>query len=278
MNTNDIRQRLEAEYDVPFVVLCTYEAGEPYYTIGPQNNAKELFTIKVSFRNKVRLYMDFQPEKYSAPFIQAMSEQPAENRNRFLAYVKLLENLGAKTEIRINGASISSISVDNWPSEWHSLQIYTTKMPVFENGEDYPDEAYKWGSIMIGMILSLADIVPVEDERILSTEGYAEGDVQRIETNRYERNPLNRKLCLAAKGYDCIVCGMNFEKKYGNIGYHYIHVHHVIPVSNLGSGYVINPLTDLVPVCPNCHAMLHKKNPPILPDELRQQIQHLIEE
>lgn len=32
----------------------------------------------------------------------------------------------------------------------------------------------------------------------------------------------------------------------------------------------IDPISDLRPVCPNCHAMLHKKNPPYTIDELRE--------
>ena len=64
----------------------------------------------------------------------------------------------------------------------------------------------------------------------------------------------------------CLV--INFEKVYGNIGKGFIHVHHVLPVSQLGAGYVIDPVKDLVPVCPNCHAMLHQKNPPLLPEQL----------
>ena len=269
MDAHDIRRRLEAEYDIPFTVIDSYESGEPSYIIGPTNKEKELFTVKVSFRNRVRLYMDFKPEKYSARFIESMAFQPEDSRNRFMAYVSLLNNMGAKTDVRVNGSTLTVDSSELWPENWRSLQIHVTKMPVFENGEDYPDEAYKWGSILVGMVLSLADIVPVEDDYHISKTGYVEGDVQRVEANRYERNPLNRKLCLAANGYDCSVCGMNFESIYGEIGCQFIHVHHIIPVSQLGSGYVIDPLRDLVPVCPNCHSMLHKKNPPFMPCELK---------
>jgi 5-methylcytosine-specific restriction protein A len=46
-------------------------------------------------------------------------------------------------------------------------------------------------------------------------------------------------------------------------------VHHVVPLSSIGKEYVVNPKTDLVPVCPNCHAMIHRKSPPFLIEELR---------
>ena len=84
-----------------------------------------------------------------------------------------------------------------------------------------------------------------------------EGAKSRVTVNRYERNPIARQKCLEAKGYSCVVCGMNFEEVYGPMGKDFIHVHHVKPISEIGKKYEIDPVKDLVPVCPNCHAMLH---------------------
>lgn len=75
-------------------------------------------------------------------------------------------------------------------------------------------------------------------------------------------------MCLAKKGYKCKICQFDFREVYGAIGKQYIEVHHITPVSMLGPGYVIDIDKDLIPVCANCHAMLHKKYPPYLPDEL----------
>ncbi len=275
MDAQDIRKNLEAEYDIPFEVQSTFDGGEAAYIIGPEDTGKELFTIRVYFRNKIRLHMDFVPQKYSAEFIRAMAGQSEEDRRRFFDYASILADMGAKVDISVNGSKLDSGNPSIWPENWRDFRVHVTKMPVVEDGDlNYPEAAFTWGSLLVGMILSLTDIVPVEEEPVPDHEaGYAEGSVQRTEINRYERNPLNRKLCLAAKGYDCAICGMNFEKQYGEIGYHFIHVHHIVPVSRVGAGYVIDPLRDLIPVCPNCHAMLHKNNPPLLPDELKRMIQ-----
>jgi 5-methylcytosine-specific restriction protein A len=53
------------------------------------------------------------------------------------------------------------------------------------------------------------------------------------------------------------VCDIDFGMDYGGIADGYIHVHHIVPIASVGKQYKLNPLTDLVPVCPNCHAMLH---------------------
>jgi 5-methylcytosine-specific restriction protein A len=87
---------------------------------------------------------------------------------------------------------------------------------------------------------------------------YPEGAVSRVEVNRYERSPDARGVCLAFHGLVCAACGFSFEIAYGEIGKDFIHVHHVVPVSQLGSGYQLDPVTDLVPLCANCHAMAHQ--------------------
>lgn len=268
MNGFDIKQNLENEYDIPFVVTKTFEKGEPVFLLEPEDDSKELFAIRISFRNHVRLYMEFIPHKYSATFIESMSHQPANSKRRFIRYAELIRSMGAKCSISANGFPLNLEDTEKWPENWRDFKLRVTKMPIEADGDfQYSEAANTWGSLMMGMVLSLANIVPVEDEG--EKTGYSEGDLHRIEVNRYERNPLNRKLCLAVKGYNCTVCGMNFESKYGKIGHNFIHVHHIVPVSEVGLGYMIDPVKDLVPVCPNCHAMLHRKEPPFLPEDLK---------
>lgn len=85
-----------------------------------------------------------------------------------------------------------------------------------------------------------------------------EGARQEIYTTVYERNPKARTACLEAHGYSCVVCGFNFENVFGAIGKEFIHVHHVKPLFEIGDEYSVDPINDLKPVCPNCHAMLHR--------------------
>jgi putative restriction endonuclease len=54
-------------------------------------------------------------------------------------------------------------------------------------------------------------------------------------------------------------CGMDFESIYGSYERGIIHVHHNNPISESGPPR-INPHTDMSVVCPNCHAMIHRKN------------------
>lgn len=89
-------------------------------------------------------------------------------------------------------------------------------------------------------------------------EIFEEGKLKKIFVNRFERNKKARDACIKLKGSACIICLFDFKKKYGEIGKNYIHVHHLIPLAMIKDNYKIIPSEDLIPVCPNCHAMIHK--------------------
>jgi len=90
-------------------------------------------------------------------------------------------------------------------------------------------------------------------------ENFYEGAVKTVTVNKYERNPIARKKCIEYHGCECSVCGLSFEKMYGKLGKDFIHVHHIVPLNTIGEEYEVDYKTDLIPVCPNCHAMLHRK-------------------
>lgn len=99
-----------------------------------------------------------------------------------------------------------------------------------------------------------------ENDSIDIDETYPEGVKIMSFVNRYERNPIARKRCLEHyNSYKCQICQFDFEKSYGEIGKEFIHIHHITPISEIGEEYEVDPINDLIPVCPNCHAMLHKK-------------------
>lgn len=102
-------------------------------------------------------------------------------------------------------------------------------------------------------------IMDVFETATINESELIEGKVHQIYTTRYERNPVARNRCIELKGCRCSICGFDFEKTYGEIGKGFIHVHHIVPVSEIGESYRVNYEKDLIPVCPNCHAMLHRK-------------------
>lgn len=89
---------------------------------------------------------------------------------------------------------------------------------------------------------------------------FTEGRLETFLSTKYERNPQARAACLAHYGDTCRVCGMNFGQTYGADFKGIIEVHHIVPISQIGRDYMVDPIKDLIPVCPNCHAAIHSKS------------------
>lgn len=84
-----------------------------------------------------------------------------------------------------------------------------------------------------------------------------EGAVRQITINQYERNPQARQRCIDHYGTNCQICNFNFGEFFGETAEGLIHVHHLKPLAEIGEEYEVDPIEDLRPVCPNCHAMIH---------------------
>lgn len=106
-------------------------------------------------------------------------------------------------------------------------------------------------------------------EEISASSPYQEGAVKQIFVNRYERDSGARSACIRHYGNACQVCGADLESRYGKEACGLIHVHHLIPLATLGVGYEVDPIADLCPVCPNCHAVIHRREPPYSINEVK---------
>jgi 5-methylcytosine-specific restriction protein A len=102
---------------------------------------------------------------------------------------------------------------------------------------------------------------------------FFEGATRQIAVNVYERNPYARQRCIEHYGCRCSVCDFDFEQVFGEIGRAFIHVHHLRALSDIQSEYEIDPIADLRPICPNCHAMIHHGTEMTNVEQLRELIQ-----
>lgn len=139
------------------------------------------------------------------------------------------------------------------------------------SGVTIPDDVAEqlekdWARFLNRPVFLKRTVFPEEAE-VLRT--YKEGAKKQIVVNAYERSAEARAICIQHYGLNCTVCGLNFEETYGEIGTGFIHVHHLKPLSQIGKDYELNPITDLRPVCPNCHAMIHQRDPAYTIDELK---------
>ena len=126
----------------------------------------------------------------------------------------------------------------------------------------------------VGSTWYASDDIPTDQipEEVLHPEKYTEGASRTVSINAYERNPKARVACILHHGTTCVVCGFNFQHIYGEIGKGIIHVHHLIPLSEIKGTYELDPIKDLVPVCPNCHAIIHSTQPSLTIEQLKEHL------
>lgn len=116
--------------------------------------------------------------------------------------------------------------------------------------------------------------IPLDEVPLPIPRGSKEGKARVVASNVYERDPRNRKLAILYHGITCKACGFNFFDVYGEHGKDFIEIHHIKPLHQLqGNGVHIDPKTDMIPLCANCHKMVHRRKDVTLSlDELKAMI------
>ena len=141
-------------------------------------------------------------------------------------------------------------------------------------GRPIPDRAtaeadyQRWLDLIVQTGLGLPQSAVFPDE-VDQAETYLEGAVHRVSVNAHERDPAARAKCLAHYGTACSVCGFEFGKAYDGIGQGFIHVHHLRKLSKIGDEHEVDPIADMRPVCPNCHAAIHFYREPFTIEEVK---------
>ena len=126
----------------------------------------------------------------------------------------------------------------------------------------------------VRVIIDGKEYVPPTAQASFSRENrvHYEGNPVSVNLTQYERDRRARDECLDHYGHLCCVCNFDFGKTYGEIARGMIHVHHLIPIATPGESHLIDPVRDLRPICPNCHAVIHKRQPPFSIDEVKMMI------
>lgn len=122
---------------------------------------------------------------------------------------------------------------------------------------------------LIGRLSSPSREETIFPEEAATPASFLEGAAKQVLVNRYERDRDARHACISAHGVTCAVCSFSFESVYGERGRGFIHVHHIEPLATKAGPTLVDPVKDLRPVCPNCHAMLHRFAPTMTIEQLK---------
>jgi hypothetical protein len=120
-----------------------------------------------------------------------------------------------------------------------------------------------------------------ELERLEKQSHLEGGIVRRLkESVSIKRNSKVRDECLKhyfpnKEHYCCKICNFDFEEKYGEKGKGYIEIHHIeshAKKSREMGEHEVDPIKDLLPICSNCHSIIHRDKIPLEIEEIKKYI------
>ena len=228
----------------------------------PRKSGFEIIIESSTFRTTILL----KPESWGRENLQHALNSSESSKNSFLS---IISKINEESIVFLGDESIDdNLDIDFLVEiNWFESGIIKIDLETHDENLEF-NSSLRVKRILIDLSRSIKYLFEIDNDNL--PIGFPEGAKQTIQVNSYERDPRNRKLCIEQKGTDCIICSFSFSTTYPVIGSGFIHVHHLTPVSKMHGGYIIDPFEDLIPVCPNCHAMLHKRTPPYTPDELRE--------
>lgn len=271
-----LAQRVAAETGLAFTGTEGRDGdGSRWLELRPaEYPAGQTFTLRtvVGWR---RIDVHFRPGNFAGELMEAMGRADESGRQTFRTVLGVCRDSGADIALAVNGAAADPEDGAIWSAPWRSLDLAIRRgMLAINEGDADADmrQIELWTSRAAAAVLALLPLEVDGDEAgeaAPDVAGLPEGAKTRIEVNRYERDRRNRAAALAIHGYLCKACDLDMGERYGPAAAGLIEVHHVTPVSEVGPGYIIDPKSDLVPLCPNCHAVAHRRSPPFSVDELR---------
>ncbi|MBN9239966.1 MAG: HNH endonuclease [Leifsonia sp.] len=238
--------------------VITRPGARPSYRLAELRPPHGFSVVVTEEANSVRAELTLDP--LASDLRDTLSKSEAMERLDAVEAMRSFANMGNLARMRVNANDVKS-AADFPRGSWASLEIWVAVPTIDSTLELALVDAV---SLVMGMTLTL---LGVGGDRRGAFD--LEGERHRIEVNRYERSPANRAIAIAIGGYDCGICGFNFEKFYGPLAAGYIEVHHLTPVSVMDKPSVVDPFHDLICLCANCHRTVHRKSPPVAPEDLR---------
>lgn len=265
----DFSDELNRRLFIPAIIK--YEGNNKVVSVTPDlPDYLSLFYVSVYYPNLQHVTFSYHSQRFGKNFIQSLGKATNDQKHKFVEICNFLIEQGFTFFLKINNKcfSLDSDIIENpiWEEDWHGFEFQSTGRIEQENQAGIVIKCLPY---FYNAILCLAF---KEEELFSDIEARTEGNCIHVELDKYERSRINRQLCIDYYGYKCQVCGFDFREKYGDIGEGFIEVHHINPVSTIGQDYQIDPRKDLIPVCSNCHSMLHRTNPPLMPEDLKKKI------
>lgn len=209
------------------------------------------------------VYAELQWDSLSGPLLELVRSAPDSAWDQLGATIESLRRVNTTVDLDVDGARLADRELD------HLRDLRVNARSVAWR-EELSWSLAEVGAVVVGIVISLLPIDRGRDEPDASLGEYdEEGNVRRALIRRYERSRSNRAIAIMTHGRACTACGFDFSATYGEWARDYVEIHHLEPVHLMDAPRVVNPVEELVPLCANCHRMVHRADPPISPSELK---------
>lgn len=264
-----LKRKLETRFQLALVNQQEIIDGGSFDTIRLLSMEQGNGFVILLARTHRQFEASFKADNFAGALLRAMSEADVAGKQSFTRTRQAAETGGTPIFVAVNGnANPDCIDLRE---KWSRVEIDVSKrFPSSMKPEDVMATALQVTSACLSLVFALAGTEAAGTSPTdSSVSGLPEGAKLRVEVNRYERSPVNRAACIDHYGLRCQCCKFDFLEFYGELGEGYVEVHHRTPVSQIGAGYLVDPVRDLVPLCGNCHSMVHRTDPPFPVEKLR---------
>lgn len=263
--SQSILRSLEQRFLIGFKV--TNYQSEDQFSITFSGEEASSVVMDLLIKSDSRLKLKFRMGNYAANIIHTIQTAEQSRKKLFVGiWNQIMEEPCCNLCVKVNQKDLSQ---DDFLSSGILYGAFSLEFEAFPFYDPDDDNRLSVVSGFVGQLWTMIlAVIPY------TIEGEKEGTEYEKTITTHERNPINRQLCLQLKGYACAVCGMKFEDVYGQIGKEFIEIHHTNPVSEMGDSHAVDIVEELVPLCSNCHSMIHRRRPPYSVEELKSLIQN----
>lgn len=198
-------------------------------------------------------------DSLASPLVKELNEFTARNWSMIQALLEALDRNSMSIQVMNRGSLVDAAN-----------NVFDGTFNI--SGKAISHIANDAASGLMSAMISLFGFMAGEESSFDVDDFKPEGASHQALTRRYERSRFNRNIAIQIHGLTCKACGFNFRNFYGELGAGVIEVHHLMPVHLMSEVRVVDPRTELVPLCSNCHTMAHRIDPPITLAELRNMV------
>ncbi|MEE1072395.1 MAG: hypothetical protein U0L26_08420 [Cellulosilyticum sp.] len=269
------RIKMELKVDVP-----TGEDGKPiWWHLLFNGGLKDNSAFEWSLKNDLRVAIKelIEAGKIEAVEVQAQKELQTVEEEQIVKIEKASENAGTKKEESLSAfdrlfeAIMSPTPTKEEVEEQPKVEKENIISPT-KKIETHSEESQVEKTIVPIKEEAIQKIPTASEAKIVQPVEEIKEEV-KLEETQPEEGALDykariKKECLEYYGAICDICGFDFGYTYGEAYEDCIEVHNVN-----GTDEEIkedtHPVQDLIPVCCNCHRIIHSQNPPISVEKMR---------